>query len=87
MKLVKNNIPQGFPIFSILAFFYLVGLLNIFEILANSIVISENYAYNHFIHVSILIYIDNRKLIISSFSLDTNNFILAKTYQLVDQWL
>ena len=32
-------------------------------------------------------YVDNGKLTVSSQSLDTNNYILAKAYQLVDQWL
>ena len=32
-------------------------------------------------------YVDNGKLTVSSQLLDTNNYILAKAYQLVDQWL
>jgi len=32
-------------------------------------------------------YVDDGKLTISSQSLDTNNYTLAKAYQLVDQWL
>jgi len=32
-------------------------------------------------------YVNNRKLTVFSHSLDTNNYVLAKTYQLVDQWL
>ena len=85
MKPVKNSISQESPIFPILAFFYLASLLDIFKILTNSIEISENYAYNHPTHVSILIYIDNEKLTAFSLSLDTNNYILIKIYQLVDQ--
>jgi len=80
MKLVKNNILQEFPIFSILASFYLASLLNIFKTPADFIMISENYICNHFIYISILVYIDNRKLIISFHSLDTNNFMFVKTY-------
>jgi len=32
-------------------------------------------------------YVDDRKLTVSSQSLNTNNYILTKAYQLVDQWL
>jgi len=32
-------------------------------------------------------YVDDGKLTVSSYLLDTNNYILAKAYQLVDQWL
>jgi len=87
MKPVKNSILQGFPISVILTFFYSAGLLDIFETLTNPIKIPENHACNYLTHVSILIYIDNRKLTVSSQLLDTNNYILAKAYQLVDQWL
>jgi len=87
MKSVKNGIPQGFPISLILAFFYSAGLLDIFETLTNPIEIPENHTCNYSTHVSILIYVDNWKLTVSSQSLDTNNYILAKTYQLVDQWI
>ena len=87
MKPVKNGIPQGSPISPILASFYSAGLLNIFEIPTNPIKIPENHVYNHPTHVSILMYVDDGKLTISSQLLDTNNYILAKAYQLVDQWL
>ena len=53
MKPVKNGIPQRFPISTI---------LTIFETPANPIKIPENYAYNHPTHISILIYVDDRKL-------------------------
>ena len=42
--------------------------------------ISKNYVYNYFTYISILIYIDDRKLTISFYSLDTNNFMFVKTY-------
>ena len=87
MKPVKNGIPQGSPIFLILASFYSAGLLDIFETPTNPIEIPENHACNHPTHVSILMYVDDGKLTVSSQSLDTNNYILAKAYQLVDQWL
>ena len=32
-------------------------------------------------------YVDDGKLTVSSQSLDTNNYVLDKAYQLVDQWL
>ena len=84
MKLVKNSILQGFPIFSILTSFYLAGLLNIFKIPANFFVISENYVCSNYLtHISILIYVHNRKLTILFHSLDTNNFMLVKIYQLI----
>jgi len=87
MKPVKNGISQGSPISPILISFYSAGLLNIFETLTNPIEIPENHAYNHPTHVSILMYVDDGKLTVSSQSLDTNNYIPAKAYQLVDQWL
>ena len=87
MKPVKNSIPQGSPISPILVFFYSAGLLDIFEISTNPIEILENHACNHPTHVSILMYVDDGKLTVSSQSLDTNNYILVKAYQLVDQWL
>jgi len=83
----KNSILQESSTFPIFASFYSVGLPNIFEISANLIKIPENYACNHPTHIFILIYVDNRKLTVFSLSLDTNNFIVAKIYQLVDQWL
>ena len=87
MKPVKNGILQGSPTSPILASFYSAGLLDIFEIPTNPIEIPENHARNHPTHISILIYIDDEKLTVSSQSLDINNYILAKAYQLVDQWL
>ena len=87
MKPVKNGILQGSPTSPILASFYSAGLLDIFETPTNPIKIPENHAHNHPTHVSILMYVDDGKLIVSSQSLNTNNYILAKAYQLVDQWL
>jgi len=87
MKPVKNGILQGSPISPILASFYSADLLDIFEIPINPIEIPENYVCNHPTYVSILMYVDDGKLTVSSQSLDTNNYILAKAYQLVDQWL
>ena len=87
MKPVKNGILQGSPISPILTSFYSAGLLDIFETPTNPIEIPENHACNHSTHVSILMYVDDGKLTVSSQSLDTNNYILAKAYQLVDQWL
>ena len=84
MKLVKNGILQESPISSILIFFYSAGLLDIFETLTNSIKIPENHACNHLTHVFILMYVDDGKLTVSSHSLDTNNYVLTKAYQLVD---
>jgi len=84
MKPVKNSIPQGSLISSILASLYSTGLLDIFETPTNPIKILENHACNYPTHISILIYIDDGKLTISSHSLDINNYILAKAYQLVD---
>ena len=80
MKLVKNSISQGSPIFYILVFFYSVGLLNIFKIPTNSIEIPENHACNYSTHIFILIYIDDGKLTVSSHLLDTNNYVFAKAY-------
>ena len=87
MKPVKNGILQESPIFPILASFYSAGLLDIFETPTNPIEIPKNHACNHPTYVSILMYVDDGKLTVSSQSLDTNNYILAKAYQLVDQWL
>jgi len=66
---------------------YSAGLLDIFETPTNLIKILENHACNHPTYISILMYVNNRKLTIFSHLLNTNNYVLAKTYQLVDQWL
>ena len=66
MKPVKNGIPQGSPISPILASFYSAGLLDIFETPTNLIEIPENHVYNHSTHVSILMYVDDGKLTVSS---------------------
>ena len=84
MKPVKNGILQESPIFPILTSFYSAGLLDIFETPTNPIEILENHTCNHPTHVSILMYVDDGKLTVSSQSLDTNNYILVKAYQLVD---
>ena len=73
MKLVKNGIPQESSISPILSSFYSAGLPDIFETPTNSIKIPENHIYNYSIYIFILIYVDNRKLIVFSFFLDTNN--------------
>ena len=80
MKSVKNSIPQVSSISPILAFFYSAGLLDIFETPTNPIEISENYIYSHPTHISILMYIDDGKLTVSSHLLDTNNYVLVKVY-------
>jgi len=87
MKPIKNSISQGSPISPILTSFYSADLLDIFETPTNLIKIPENHACNHSTHISILMYVDDGKLTISSHSLDTNNYVLAKAYQLVGQWL
>ena len=80
MELVKNGILQESLIFSILISFYSVSLLDIFETPTNSIKIPENYTYNYSTYVSILMYVNNRKLTVFSLLLDTNNYILVKAY-------
>ena len=84
MKPVKNGIPQGSPISPILTSFYSADLLDIFETPTNPIEIPENYVCNHSTYVSISMYVDDEKLTVSSYSLDTNKYVLAKAYQLVD---
>jgi len=85
MKPVKNSTPQRSSISSILASFYSASLLDIFETPTNSIKILENYIYNYPTYVFIFIYVNNEKLTVFSLSLDFNNYILAKAYQLVNQ--
>ena len=85
MKPVKNGILQGSSIFSILASFYSAGLLDIFEIPTNPIEILENHTCNYPTDISILIYVNDGKLTISSHLLNTNNYVLVKAYQLVNQ--
>jgi len=80
MKPVKNGIPQGSSISPILISFYLAGLLDIFETSTNPIEIPENHTCNYLIHISILMYIDDGKLTVSSHLLDTNNYVLVKVY-------
>jgi len=66
MKPVKNGIPQGSPISPILASFYSVSLLDIFETPTNPIEIPENHICNYPTYVSILMYVDDGKLTVSS---------------------
>ena len=84
MKPVKNGISQESPISPILTSFYSADLLDIFEIPTNFIEIPENYICNHLTHIFILMYVNDRKLTVSSYLLNTNNYILAKAYQLAD---
>ena len=85
MKLVKNGILQGPPISPILISFYSADLLDIFKTPTNPIEISKNHACNYLTYISILMYVDDEKLTVFSHLLDTNNYVLAKAYQLVNQ--
>ena len=82
-KLVKNGIPQGSPVSSILASFYLVGLLEVFQNKAIFFT-PKNLKANKLFNIEILMYVNNSKLTVSSTSIATNNILLVKV---VDQWL
>ncbi|KAJ3562483.1 hypothetical protein NP233_g9541 [Leucocoprinus birnbaumii] len=86
-KPVKNGIPQGSPVSPILATFYSAGLLDMFENPDTAIQIPDNLKHDKPTCVSILMYVDDGKLVVSSRSIDTNNRLLAQAYQVVDQWL
>ena len=82
-KLVKNGIPQGSPVSPILASFYLVGLLEVFQNKAIFFT-PKNLKANKLFNIEILMYVNNSKLTVSSISIATNNILLVKV---VDQWL
>ncbi|KAJ3559098.1 hypothetical protein NP233_g11351 [Leucocoprinus birnbaumii] len=87
IKPVKNGIPQGSPVSPILATFYSAGLLDMFENPDTAVQIPDNLKHDKPTCVSILMYVDDRKLVVSSHSINTNNRLLAQAYQMVDQWL
>jgi len=70
----------------ILAFFYSVGLLEVFQ---NKAIFStpKNLEANKPSDIKILMYINDSKLIVSLTSVATNNTLLAKAYKTIDQWL
>jgi len=83
-KPVKNRIPQGSLVLSILASFYSADLLEVFQ---DKVIFStpKNLEADKPSDIGILIYIDNGKLTVSSISIATNNIFLAKAYKAVDQ--
>jgi len=85
-KPVKNGIPQGFPVLSILALFYSAGLLEVFQ---DKAIFStpKNLEADKPSNIGILMYVDNGKLTVLSTSIAKNNILLAKVYKAVDQWL
>jgi len=86
MTKVENRIPQGSPISSILASFYLAGLLDLFEKNPNSHIQDPLLPDDPTI-TTLFMYVDNEKLTVSSKSLETNVKILSLAYCRVNQWL
>jgi len=85
-KPVKNGIPQGSLVLSILVLFYLAGLLEVFQDKAIFSTLT-NLEADKPSDIGILMYVDDGKLTVSLSSIVTNNTLLAKAYKVVDQWL
>ena len=86
MTKVENGIPQGSPISPILASFYSVGLLDLFEKNPNSHIQDPLLPDDPTI-TTLFMYVDDGKLTVSSKSLETNVKILSSAYRRVNQWL
>jgi hypothetical protein len=85
MKPVKNGIPQGSPVSPILAAFYMAELIELFK--------HDNAANPNSItpssptETTMIMYVDDGKLYVSSKSLETNTIIIKLAYEGVEKWL
>lgn len=82
---VQNGIPQGSPISPILAAYYTADLLDLFRPNPNSP--TSTPIPDKPTPVTVLMYVDDGKLTVSSRSLETNVTILKNAYLRVDEWL
>ena len=86
MKAVENGIPQGSPVSPILAAFYSAELLETFEIPKtqgrNRISLPDDPT-----PTTLLMYVDDGKIYVSSDSLETNIWILQRAYARTETWL
>ena len=85
MKPVDNGIPQGSPVSPILAAFYSAELLEKFNTPIQPPL--RDYNPSHPSPVSIIMYVDDGKIYVSSTSLQTNVILLANAYSEVETWL
>ena len=84
MKPVLNGIPQGSPVSPILAAFYSAELI---EKMQEPLAERAQHAGDQPTRVSILCYVDDGMLYVSSHSLETNTQLLEAAYVRADQWL
>jgi Reverse transcriptase (RNA-dependent DNA polymerase)/Endonuclease-reverse transcriptase len=85
MKPVQNGIPQGSPVSPILAAFYSSELLEKFTVTPESL--HPANTPSHPLPVSIIMYVDDGKIYVSSDSLYTNVILLRLAYGEVAAWL
>ena len=84
MKPVQNGIPQGSPVSPILAAFYTAELLEKFKPNPDH---TNNNTPSVPTQTSMVMYVDDRKLYVSSNSLETNVILIKLAYQEVESWL
>ena len=85
MEPVDNGIPQGSPVSPILAAFYSAELLEKFSTPPQPPL--RDFTPSHPCPVSIIMYVDDGKIYVSSTSLQTNVILLANAYKEVETWL
>ena len=88
MKPVHNGIPQGSPVSLILAAFYITELIEIFK---PSTAHNNNQTNEYFpsspTQINMIMYIDDRKIYVSSKSLEMNTILIKTAYEEVERWL
>ena len=85
MQPVDNGIPQGSPVSPILAAFYSAELLEKFATPHEQPL--RDFTPSHPSPVSIIMYVDDGKIYVSSTSLYTNTILLSSAYKEVEAWL
>jgi hypothetical protein len=84
MHPVKNGIPQGSPISPILAAFYTSELLELFTPKESG---DPTPVPDSPTNITMVIYVDNGKIYVSSKSFDMNITLLTTAYHRADDWL
>ena len=85
MKPVQNGIPQGSPVSPILAAFYTAELIEKFRPADQHV--NNRTTPSDPTQISLIMYIDDGKIYVSSQSLETNVILLKLAYTEVENWL